>query len=47
MVASLHLSYMFFIFIFFHQVMLTGHALGQAVDAGEGDLGAKTLPRVP
>ena len=27
MVASPHLSYMFFFFIFLHQVMLIGHAL--------------------
>jgi hypothetical protein len=36
MVASPHLSYMFFLFICFHQVMLAGHALGQAVDVEEG-----------
>jgi hypothetical protein len=27
--------------------MLAGHALGQAVDVGEGGLGAETLPRAP
>jgi hypothetical protein len=27
--------------------MLAGHALGQAVDAGEGGFGATTLPRAP
>jgi hypothetical protein len=43
MVTSPHLSYMFF----FHQVKLASLALGQAVDAGEGGLGAETLPRPP
>jgi hypothetical protein len=27
--------------------MLVGHALGQALDAGEGGLRAATLPRAP
>jgi hypothetical protein len=27
--------------------MLAGHALGQAVDAGEGDLGVETLLGAP
>jgi hypothetical protein len=46
MVASPHLSYMYF-FLFLHQVMMAGHALGQAMDAGEGVLGAETLPGAP
>jgi hypothetical protein len=36
--------YVFF-FRFFHQVKPTSHALAQAVDAGEGGLGAESLPR--
>jgi hypothetical protein len=50
MVARPHLSYMYF-FNFFHQVILAGHAVGQAVgqavDAGEGGLGATTLVGAP
>jgi hypothetical protein len=46
MVASPHMSYMCF-FLLFHEVKLVGHALGQAVDAREGGLGAMTLPWAP
>jgi hypothetical protein len=38
--------YVLFSFLFY-QVMLAGHALGQAVDAGEGGLGAETFPGAP
>jgi hypothetical protein len=36
-----------FIFIFLNQVKPTSHALPQVVDAGEGGLGAETLPGAP